>query len=216
MNPWQRITVLFLLPVLVAGCQPTEQRPNLLVISIDTLRADRLGFMGHGPAATPHMDALAREGFVFRRHLTPVPLTLPSHTSLLTGLSPASHGVHDNGTYRLDPSIPTLATQLKEGGYRTGAFVSAFVLDARFGLNRGFDVYDDYYGEKRSLLSFEQLERRADAVVAPAESWIREQSGVWFAWVHLFDPHTPYDAPRARAGTDAYGARLRGDPPPAS
>ena len=181
---------------------------NLLFVTIDTLRADRLGSYGGPEGLTPHLDRLAAEGIRFERVYAHVPVTLPSHSSIFTARYPLDHGVHDNGTFRLDGEVPTLATVLKEAGYRTGAFVSAFVLDARFGLRRGFDVYDDYYGEKRARLSFTQLERRAEAAVSPAERWIRAQDAPWFAWVHLFDPHAPYEAPRSVPGTDAYGAEI--------
>ncbi|MFQ5790989.1 MAG: sulfatase [Acidobacteriota bacterium] len=185
---------------------------NLLLITIDTLRADRLGSYGSPARLTPNMDRLAAEGIRFDNVLAHVPLTLPSHTSMFTSKYPTEHGVHDNGTFRVKASLPTLATVLKRAGYHSGAFVGAFVLDARFGLNRGFDVYDDYYGEKRAFLSFVQLERRADAVVAPAERWIQEGARApWFAWVHLFDPHAPYEAPpdfQSKFPADPYGAEV--------
>jgi len=126
-----------------AGC-------NLLLVTIDTLRTDRVGAFG-GPAnLTPALDRLAAGGLVLTRAYASAPLTLPSHTSMLTAVSPPVHGVRTNGLFRLGPKLPTLATVLKNAGYRTGAFVGAFVLDARFGLTRGFDVYDDRYGEKRT------------------------------------------------------------------
>jgi arylsulfatase A-like enzyme/tetratricopeptide (TPR) repeat protein len=184
---------------------------NLLFVTIDTLRPDRLGSYGSKAGLTPHLDRLASEGVRFERVLAHVPLTLPAHTSIFTSLYPTQHGVHDNGTFRVSESFPTLATTLKATGYRTGAFVGAFVLDARFGLNRGFDVYDDYYGEKRGFLSFTQLERPAAAVVAPAERWIGEARSPWFAWVHLFDAHSPYQPPPEQARkfpSDPYGAEV--------
>lgn len=188
------------------------QDHNLLFITIDTLRADRLGAYGSSEGLTPYLDRLAREGIVFEDVLAHVPLTLPSHTSIFTGKYPTGHGVHDNGTFRLDEAQPTLASRLKEQGYDTAAFVGAFVLDARFGLNQGFDLYDDYYGEKRAFLSFVELERRGEEVVAAAEPWVTEtHDKPWFAWVHLFDPHTPYLAPepfRSERPQDPYGAEV--------
>ncbi len=146
------------------------------------------------------------------RAYAPAPLTLPSHTSIMTAAYPPAHGVRTNGLFRLGPDRPTLASVLREAGYRTGAFVGAFVLDARFGLNRGFDIYDDRYGEQHRTGSTEGAERRAEDVVTPALAWIlgKAQPGNspappgsrspnpesrWFAWVHLYDPHEPYDAP---------------------
>src|SRR5919204_3509223 len=117
-----------------AGC-------NVLLITIDTLRTDRVGAFGGPAGLTPTLDRLAAEGLRLTRAYSSAPLTLPSHTSILTAVSPPVHGVRANGLFRLGPALPTLATILKARGYRTGAFVGAFVLDARFGLDRGFDVY---------------------------------------------------------------------------
>ena len=185
---------------------------NVLLITIDTLRADRLGCYGSTAGLTPNLDRLAAEGIRFDDVLAHVPMTLPAHASIFTSMYPTEHGVHDNGTFRLDAKLPTLTTVLKEAGYHTGAFIGAFVLDARFGLNRGFDVYDDYLGEKRVFLSFIELERRAEAVIAPAERWVRENAREpWFGWVHVFDPHAPYAAPPAFQSAhpgDLYGAEV--------
>src|SRR5258708_7939507 len=185
---------------------------NVLLITIDTLRVDRVGAFGGRPGLTPNLDRLASEGFRFTRAYSSAPLTLPSHASILTAVSPPVHGLRANGLFRLGPNLPTLATVLKSAGYRTGAFVGAFVLDARFGLNRGFDVYDDRYGEKAADDAAEGAERRAADVIRPAAAWIIDpqsnpqpnpqsnpQSAIrnpqWFAWVHLYDPHEPYRAP---------------------
>jgi arylsulfatase A-like enzyme/tetratricopeptide (TPR) repeat protein len=167
---------------------------NVLLITIDTLRADALGAAG-GRAATPNLDALAAAGIRFDYAHAQAVVTLPSHTSILTGLYPFQHGVRDNTGYRLRADVPTLATMLKQRGYATGAFVGAFPLDSRFGLTRGFDVYDDHYGETNRLVAFAMPERRAGTVVDIATRWLRGQHGKWFAWVHVFDPHAPYMPP---------------------
>ncbi|RPJ57098.1 MAG: hypothetical protein EHM24_29815, partial [Acidobacteria bacterium] len=122
-------------------------------------------------------------------------VTLPSHASILTGLYPFAHGVRDNSGYRLREGTPTLATWLHGRGYATGAFVGAFPLDARFGLGAGFDTYDDRYPSAGRASELLMPERPADQVVEAATGWIRQQTGRWFAWVHVFDPHAPYQAP---------------------
>ncbi len=207
-----------LIAALLSSCGRSEIEPgalrgsNLLVVTIDTLRPDRLGLYGSTAGLTPNLDRLGSEGIVFENVLAHVPVTLPSHTSLFTAKIPPRHGVHDNGTFRVGAGEETLALRLKSRGYETAAFVGAFVLDARFGLDRGFDLYDDYYGEKRSFASFTELERPAEAVLAPAERWLTERGAKpWFAWVHLFDPHAPYEAPepyRSRHSADPYGAEV--------
>ena len=152
-------------PGVCAGC-------NVLLITIDTLRVDRVGAFGGRQGLTPNLDRLAAEGLRFTRAYSSAPLTLPSHASILTGVSPPVHGVRANGLFRLGPDLPTLATILRSHGYRTGAFVAAFVVDARFGLNRGFDEYDDRYGEKHAGDEAEGAERRAEDVIKPATDWI--------------------------------------------
>jgi arylsulfatase A-like enzyme/Flp pilus assembly protein TadD len=206
-----------LIALVLAGCGPSEiphgaaRGSNVLFLTIDTLRPDRLGAYGSAAGLTPHLDRLSSEGVVFENVLSHVPLTLPSHTSIFTAKLPSGHGVHDNGTFRVGAEHETLSGRLKSQGYQTAAFVGAFVLDARFGLDRGFDHYDDFYGEKRAFASFTELERPAEAVLEPAEEWIAKARAPWFAWVHLFDPHAPYQAPepfRSRFATDAYGAEV--------
>ena len=144
---------------------------NVLLITIDTLRQDRVGAYGNRDGLTPNIDRLAARGVRYTHAFSPAPLTLPAHASILTGLRPPRHGIHNNTRFRLDERVPTLATVLKAGGYRTGAFVGAFVLDGRFGLNRGFDDYDDRlpHGDRAS---FHFAERRAADVVAVAGDWI--------------------------------------------
>ncbi len=167
---------------------------NVLLITIDTLRADTLGCYG-GPAATPALDRLAGVGTRYTFAHGHAPLTLVSHASILSGLYPFQHGIHDNSGFRFPASLPTLATMLKAQGVATGAFVGAFPLHSQFGLNVGFDLYDDNFEERALPSDFTISERPATAVVAAARSWIDRQSGRWFAWVHVFDPHAPYQPP---------------------
>ncbi len=186
---------------------------NVLLITIDTLRADRLGSYGGKSGLTPTLDALAKQGARFTRAWSNTPTTLPAHASILTGWLPPRHGVRNNGAFRLGPEPATLAERLHAAGYRTGAFVGAFVLDARFGLNRGFDEYDDRYDRPRTATSFHFVERPADRVLSVATAWItRPPAGnarPWFAWVHLFDPHAPYRAPDIYAqDRSAYDAEV--------
>ena len=149
---------------------------NVLLITIDTLRVDRVGAFGGRPGLTPNLDRLAADGLRFTHAYSSAPLTLPSHASILTAVSPPVHGLRANGLFRLGANLPTLAEVLKGAGYRTGAFVGSFVLDARFGLNRGFDVYDDRYGEKAADDLAEGAERRAEDVVRPAAAWITSRA----------------------------------------
>jgi len=169
-------------------------RFNLLLVTIDTLRADRLGCYGSSRARTPTIDGLARTGFLFSEAFAQTTTTLPSHANILLGVSPLVHGVHDNANFTVGPDRPTLAGHLKKAGYATAAVVGAYPLDSRFGLTSGFDLYDDDYGRQR----FEEatyVERRADAVVGRALDWLRGRTAAWFLWVHLFDPHAPYEPP---------------------
>lgn len=175
-------------------------RPNVLLVTLDTTRADRLGSYGYGPASTPHLDRLAREGVRFERALSPVPLTLPAHASLLTGRQPYSHGVRNNGHFQLPDDVSTLAALLTSRGYQTAAFVSTFVLGRQFGLARGFVHYDDGLDEGASgQVLAPELERRGDRTLAAAQAWLGDASrrggAPYFAWVHLYDPHEPYAPP---------------------
>ncbi len=177
-----------------SGSRPTEGA-SVLLVTIDTLRADRLGAYGYAQARTPNLDALARRGVRFEEALASVPLTLPSHATLLSGLEPPHHGVHDNGTYVFPADRETLASLLKARGYATGAFVAAYVLDRRFGLARGFDHYDDRIERRSEGGSILESERGCDAVVQAAHSWMRQQKGPFLAWLHFYEPHAPYDPP---------------------
>jgi len=209
-------------PPLVAGALRGD---NVLLVTIDTLRADHVGAYGSARGATPTLDRFAAEGLRFEVAHAHVPMTLPSHTTIMTGLYPIANGVHDNGSFRYDGSKPTLAGELKRAGYRTAAFVGAFVLDARFGLNAGFDLYDDRV--QGSSANLEIVQRPAEAVLAPAFAWIaanpepknpeptnenperrtpNAEPRPWFAWVHLYDPHEPYAPP------EPYASRYAQDP----
>ncbi len=168
---------------------------NLLIITIDTLRADHLGIYGYTQTKTPNIDRLAEKGILFRNAYSHVPLTLPSHCSLFSGTLPIFHGVRDNG-YRLPSSTETLAEIFKKSGFQTAAFVGAFPLDSRFGLNRGFDVYDDLYGSKNVIRDLSFVERKAEDVNRNVFEWLaRNREKKFFIWVHYFDPHAPYEPP---------------------
>jgi arylsulfatase A-like enzyme/Flp pilus assembly protein TadD len=178
---------------------------NVLLITIDTLRADRVGAYGNRSGLTPTLDRLADSGIRFESAYTPVPMTLPAHASLLTGLEPFVHGIRNNTASRLGEA-PTLATMLKSAGYRTGAFVGALVLNAGFGLDRDFDVYDDRFVGRESAA---EAERPAERVIRPAVEWILGGGRPWFAWIHLYDPHAPYQAPSEyRVGRTPYDAEV--------
>ena len=188
----------------VAGSRPL----NLLLITVDTLRADHLGCYGGADASTPAIDRLAKEGVLFEQASTCVPLTLPSHASILTGTYPAFHGAHNNGTYKVDDSVVTLAEVLRGRGYRTGAVIGAFPLASRFGLTQGFDTYDDTLpvpqeGERK--MGYAQ--RPADRVSRAGLEWLETKEGKpFFLWLHYFDPHSPYAPP------EPFAARFRGRP----
>jgi arylsulfatase A-like enzyme/Flp pilus assembly protein TadD len=197
------VAALPLFSTLPLGAAAT--RPNLLLITVDTLRPDRLSCYGSPYVKTPVIDRLAGSGVVFSRAFAHTPLTLPSHANILLGTTPLQHGVHDNGNFKVPDNLPSLTTFLKDHGYATGAFIGAFPLDARFGLDRGFDVYDQSYGSGTGL-DFQFAERRAGAVVAGALSWLDGRAGPWFLWIHVFDPHQPYDPP------EPFASRFKADP----
>ncbi len=166
-----------------------EKQQNILLITIDTLRADRLSCYSTQHVQTPNIDALAEKGVLFLRAFANTSTTLPSHANILLGVSPLYHGVHDNFHFKIRDELLSLAEHLKSFGYPTGAFVGAFPLDSRFGLDQGFDTYDD---------DFEKIpmgERRAEIVVDKAIEWLKYQEDPWFLWVHCYDPHDPYEAP---------------------
>jgi arylsulfatase A-like enzyme len=180
---------------------------DLILITVDTLRADRVGGSRTGAVPAPTLEAIGRGGAVFLDATAHAPLTLPSHSSILTGRYPLSHGVHDNGGAALPASIPTLASMLHGAGYHTAAFVSSFVLRGTTGLARGFDVYDDRFeGAGRTHLTASSLERRGPEVAREAGRWIANAPEPFFLWVHFYDPHAPYDPP------PAFAAKFPGQP----
>jgi arylsulfatase A-like enzyme/tetratricopeptide (TPR) repeat protein len=168
---------------------------DVLLITIDTLRADALGAYGRAGAVTPRIDRLAATGVRFDFAHAHNVVTLPSHANILSGRYPFEHGVRDNSRFRFPPSVETLATLLKARGYHTGAFVSAFPLDSRFGLDRGFDVYDDRFGDPGAAADFGMPERPGPRTVAAARTWWDATPGPRFCWVHLYEPHAPYQPP---------------------
>jgi arylsulfatase A-like enzyme/Flp pilus assembly protein TadD len=191
-------------PLLLAN--PPETRPsnpsspNVIFITIDTLRADHLRCYGDDQVRTPNIDMLAADGTRFTTVITAAPLTLPSHCSIMTGTYPMFHGVRDNVGYRLDPSFETLAQILKGHGYVTGAFVGSYVLDRSFGLGTGFDFYYDHFETKTDtggiINMAQQLKRRGEEVVNQALSWISRVNGhPYFVWMHFYDVHDPYAPP---------------------
>ncbi len=175
-----------------------DPRPDILLVTIDTLRADRVGAYGDPHAATPALDALAREGVLFREAHAVTPLTLPSHASMLTGMYPKNHGLRDNGGFALAEHVPTAAEALSAEGYQTAAFVGAFVLDGAWGLDRGFATYRDPFHpqEVARVGAFGEVELPSAEVVNAAVAWWRsvgKDPKPRFAWVHVYDPHTPWN-----------------------
>ncbi len=195
-----------------AAAEASAPALRAVLISIDTLRNDRIGTMYKGRPVTPNLDALAARGARFHTTIAPVPITLPSHTTMLTGLQPPRHGVRANSTFALDDHIPTLATEAQSAGIATGAFVGAVVLSRHYGLARGFDLYDDRMGERRALGKTGYPERQADAVVDAALQWIRPtQPNRFFVWMHMYDPHFDHHPPRYFAdlmADDLYAAEI--------
>lgn len=168
---------------------------NILLITLDTTRQDRLGYAGYDQAKTPNIDYLANNGIYFLNAYTTVPLTLPAHCSLFTGTYPIYHQVRNNGFYYLSSDQTTLASILKEKGYVTAAFVSSFTVDSRFGLDQGFDFYDDNFQKSEILKNF-RSERRAKETFESFSNWLSQNiKHRFFAWVHFYDPHLPYDPP---------------------
>jgi len=181
----------------VSRLRPEASGLNLVVITLDTTRADRLGCYGFRGVETPNIDALARDGIVFDYATATVPLTFPSHSSIFTGLVPPHHGVRDNGGFFLDDAKVTLAERLREKGVATAAFVGAWVLERKWGLAQGFDEYSDRFDlSKYKVISLGTVQKPGDEVMDGALAWLEGvKQRRFFAWVHLYDPHTPYDPP---------------------
>lgn len=170
------------------------RRLNVILVTFDTTRADHLGIYGYQSGQTSSFDDFARAGVVFDRAYAPAPITLPSHATMLTGLYPPEHGLRVNGSGRLGDEIPVLPQILKQYGYDTGAFVAAFVLDSMFGLDRGFDTYDDDLSKGARSTKADELRRNGEEIVNSAISWITQRNArPFFCWVHLYDAHGPYD-----------------------
>jgi len=170
---------------------------NLVVITLDTTRADRLGPYGYQNAGTPNLDALARDGVLFDHATTSAPITLPAHSSIFTGRFPPQHGVRDNGGYFLSDKEETLAETLKARGYATAGFIAAYVLDSKWGIAQGFDTYfDDFDLSKYKVFSMGAIQRPANEVVDKALPWIdQHRAQPFFTWLHFYDPHAPYNPP---------------------
>ncbi len=210
MRPHGLLLSLLGLVTCAAREERAPSRTNVVLVTVDTLRADRLGAYGNASGLTPNLDRLARSGVVFENASAAAPLTLPSHASILTGTYPLRHGVRDNGGYHLAPESVTLAETLAARSYRTGAFVGAFVLDSRWGLDQGFERYfDDFDFESFDDVSLGSVSRRGDEVVSEALAWMGgAKAGPFFAWLHLYDPHAPYEPPepyRSRRAGERYG-----------
>ncbi|HYT69241.1 MAG TPA: sulfatase-like hydrolase/transferase [Vicinamibacterales bacterium] len=181
---------------------------NLVIVTLDTTRADRMGAYGNKDIETPTFDRLAREGVLFDQAVSVAPLTLPVHSSMFTGKFPPEHGVRDNGGFFLGPEQFTLAEALKARGYRTGGFVGAYVLDSKWGINQGFDTYYDKFdlSESRSV-SLAAIQRPANEVIDQALPWIDGAKGQpFFAWIHLYDAHSPYRPP------EPFATKYKGHP----
>lgn len=219
MSGWLKTGRFLALGALAAACQPQGPSPssldlagrNLVVITIDTLRADRLGAYGDSQAATPVIDALAREGVRFANCYSSVTLTMPGHATLFTGRYPFAHGVRVNGIHYLPEAELTLAEQFRSRGYDTFAAVASYVVARKFGLAQGFETYDDSLGSGELFGGFE-AEIPADRVIDKFSRWLAGRSaGPFFAWIHFYDPHLPYEPPAgesARAGGDPYRGEI--------
>ncbi len=177
------------------ACAEPEVPPSLLLVTLDTTRADRIGAYGREDAQTPTLDRLAREGVLFESAVAPTPITLPSHASILTGVAPPAHGVRDNGLFSLRPEAELVSEVLRANGWRTGAFLGSAVLHPTHGLDQGFEVYS-MPDRQLSSLGLE-AQRTASRVLDDALPWLASlpDDELFFAWVHFFDPHFPYQPP---------------------
>jgi arylsulfatase A-like enzyme len=196
--------------LIAAGCGQ-QPLPNVLVVTFDTTRYDHLGATGDPEARTPVVDALAARGILFERAYANVPITLPSHTTIFTGLEPREHGVHNNGRFRVPEEVETLAEMLKRSGYDTAAMVSAFVLDGRYNLDQGFDIYSDEVDPKSDPFSMLVPQRAGRATTDASLEWLESRSGEapYLLWTHYYDPHHPRDVePPFDEMPDGYRAEI--------
>ena len=192
------LLILTALTALRAAAQPPKKPPaSVILITIDTLRADHLGCYGYRQIKTPNIDALAEDGIRIERAFTAVPVTLPSHTAIMTGTYPMLSGMHDFSGNKLSPQQPTLASILKQAGYTTGAVIGSAVLDSRFGLNQGFDFYYDHFDFSRlDEKNLDEMERPGNVVADQTLDWLSKNwQSKFFLWMHLYDPHYPYTPP---------------------
>ncbi len=203
-----RKTFIAVLLIGLNSCGSSEKKPagplNLILVTIDTLRADHLGCYGYAKASTPNLDKLAQRGTLFENAVTHAPLTTPSHASMFTGNYPTVHKVRDTGGFVLQGQNTTLAEMLRQAGWETAAFVGASVLKKSFGFAQGFSIYDDQMPKPDRGAAVEFPERKAAEVVDRALSWLggRPAGKPFFLWVHVFDPHSPYDPPAPLRGYD--------------
>jgi arylsulfatase A-like enzyme/Tfp pilus assembly protein PilF len=199
------LRIIVIITALAATCAATQTpaKPafNVVLITIDTLRADHVGCYGYKQIKTPNIDGLAADGARFDRAFAVVPVTLPSHSSMLTGTYPMLSGMHDFSGNKLSPNQPTLASVLKQSGYQTAAVVAAAVLDSRFGLNQGFDYYYDHFDFSRlDEANLDEMERPGNIVADVTLDWLAKNSEKkFFVWMHLYDPHFPYHPPEPYA-----------------
>ena len=221
----RRLTLVAALALVLAGAwlvlkrgRPTATRPaaverDVLLVTLDTTRADHVGCYGYARARTQRLDRLAAEGVRFAQVTSPAPITLPAHASIFTGLNPPAHGVRNSGNFYLSDRFETLATVFKRRGYTTAAFVSSFILDRRYGLARGFDHYDDAMGRTGPRILALEAERRGDHTTLALTRWLetRPAGERLFVWLHLYDPHEPYRPPppfREAFAHDAYDGEI--------
>jgi arylsulfatase A-like enzyme/Tfp pilus assembly protein PilF len=210
---WLAVIVLILAGAALFWFLRTKNKPlprNVILITVDTLRADHVGSYGYARAQTPHMDRWSRQGAQFMNATATTPLTLPAHCSIMTGAYPLDHGVRDNGGFYLNKSWQTLAETLQQAGWTTGGFISAFVLDRRWGIAQGFQHYFDNFELSRyKMISLDSVQRTGDETLREATAWLdQKKNQKFFAWIHFYDPHTPYDPPepfRSAFANQRYG-----------
>lgn len=194
------LVVFYLLfwPSLSTGFKKKHlKKLNVILITLDTLRVDFVSAYGKGMANTPYMDRVAEEGVLFETCIAQTPLTLPSHTTILSGTYPLYHQVRDNGGFLVPESLELISETLQNKGFETSAFIAAYVLHNQWGINQGFDTYaDDFDLSKHERFSLGSVQKRAEEVLADARQWLKaHKNDKFFTWIHLYDPHTPYDPP---------------------